>query len=77
LTSLKKNILGNDELLELELPIYPKICKGSNAEDENAVFTMVPQLPSKYLPTTFIPIYLIFLLMNVYIFFTNKFFIVY
>lgn len=76
MTSLQKNILGNDELLELELPIHPKVCK-VNAEDENAVFTMVPQLPSKYLPTTFILIYLIFLLMNVYIFFTNKFFIVY
>lgn len=71
-----KKILSNDELLELETAIHPKARK-VNAEDENSVFTMVPQLPSKYLPTTFIPINLIFFLINVYIFCTNKVFIVY
>jgi len=63
LTCLQKNILGNNKLFDLEPAIHPKVCK-VNAEDENAVFTMVPQLPSKYLPTIFIPIYLIFVHIN-------------
>jgi len=68
--------LGKDEILELEPAIHPKVHK-ANSDDENAVFTMVPQLPSKYLPTTYMPIYyLIFVLVNVYICCTNKWFIV-
>jgi len=57
--------LGYDELLEIEPAMHPKVCK-ANADDENSVFTMVPQLPSKYLPTTCIPIYLIFVFINYY-----------
>lgn len=71
MTCLQKNILGNDKLPELEPSIHPKVCK-VNAEDENAVFTMVPQLPSKYLHTTFIPIYLIFVHIKLMLIFSYK-----
>jgi len=46
LKCIQHNVLGKEELLALEPAVHQKVYK-SNID----VYTMVPQLPSKYLPT--------------------------
>lgn len=63
---MKENVLGKDELFELETAI-PKVYKA-----DADMFTLVPQLPSKYL-LLFLSIYLILIVhIYAYILYTNK-----